>query len=1012
MPESSWWNHVQPHEDICRGQVSEQLFAANLAEATAGKGSAEYADAATFFAKTYLTRGLRELLMDILHTMVGKPGQNPVANLQTSFGGGKTHTELAVYHLLKHPQQASQVEQVRALLAEAGVDQVPACQVAILPCSSLNPLGRTTVDGLAIRTLWGEMAYQLGGRSAFELVADNDAKLVSPGEETLAQVLGKVGACAILIDETLHYVDKVSGQDGAKGSLAKNTVAFLRELTVAVGLVPRCVLVISLTASRTDQLSSQAMEWLDSLNKQVNRVASARTPVEASEIYEIVRRRLFEHVNQDEAGRVAQRYRNHYSKLGGLPAHTQGDVYQQSLQRSYPFHPELIKVLYERWGTKPGFQLTRGTLRFLAHGLQRLWDQRSPTSPDLIQPGDLSLAEANLRGMVREVAGEAGAWESVMGSDVATANGQPAKAQLIDQERKDGERWAEKLATTILMYSLSGGENPCATPEELRLACTRPGVLDSTLQDTLGKLCRRLFYLYYEEAKYQFRKEPNVLSLQQTYHANMQPGEIEAVLAKMTQEKALGDLGQTGFMDAMLSPANGQVVDDNQELRLMVLGLEHIVDGQLPGDETRQFILEIIERHGQVNRKYRNTIVFCVADAERARLAKEQARDYLSWQRIQRNASDWERIGGAQQLFAKERCDETRDATQRALLEAYHWAIVPTLVARNHGASASIDLKCEMLGTYGPGKKVVTMAWERLTSEKDSTQPILISLTPQTLLERYGPQAWPEQEPWVTTTELWERFTQQVGLPILAAQKVLLDTLALGQREGLFALGHLNEDKAPRDQRDSYLALFFQEKNLPNGVPGLGQRWLVMRKGMYEQVEKQPAQVSPAEVLAVIKELDGGGQAVKVQTVYIFLKASKGGSVDDASFIKSLETCIADKLTDYQTLDHSNSTVITQSSTGEIDGYVSIPKSGPGSDWPPKTAGRSISLEAHMSTIDAIVPLYKDLLQPIKSGSPVKLTISVTLIAEYIVDPGGGFDATLAEGEAKHPDVTVTDSKK
>ena len=587
MTEMCWWQAVTPHKDIREGHVNGALFAANLGRAVKGEGPMEYCDPETFF---------RELLGIILSRLGGDTAQNAVVILQTSFGGGKTHSELAIYHLLEHPAEAMGVPQVRALVQDAGLSNPPECRVAVLPGTSLNPLGRTTADGVSVHTLWGEMAYQLGGAEAFQLVAQNDSAKTSPGSESLAKVLEAVGPCVILFDETLHYVDRAAAVLVGKGDLATQTVAFLRELTDAVNSVPGSMMVVSLTASRHEQLSARAPEWLSTLNEHVIREAAKKTPVERTEIHEIVRQRLFEKVNEDTARRVAKRYRRLYASPGGLPAQKTGDAYQKLMERSYPFHPELISVLYERWGSKPGFQLTRDTLRFLAFALQGLWRHRHESTASLIQSLDIDLADSTLRGMAREVGGDA-RWEAVIGTDIAAQSGaQLARAQLVDEERNDGRRLAQGLATAILLYSLGGGEHPHAARDELRLACTREDVPETVWEDILARFGRDLFYYYFDDAKHRFRKEPNVLSLHHTYRTNLKGGEVDAHAHRTILERALEPKppGGHGF-NVYFRPEDSQAVPDDDELKLVVLDLGFVVRDGEPTEKTRDMCLRILE---------------------------------------------------------------------------------------------------------------------------------------------------------------------------------------------------------------------------------------------------------------------------------------------------------------------------------------------------------------------------------------------------------------------------------
>ena len=258
--------------------------------------------------------------------------------------------------------------------------------MAALPCADLYAGGRE-VDGATVHTLWGEVAYRLGGLPLYDLLRDSDQRLLSPGASKLREVLDKAGPNVILVDELLHYVDKAAAIQVGDSNLASQTLGFLRELTEAVDTVEHSLLVASLTMSRLEDLSVLSQEdaalTLAKLEDILRRVEDARTPIESSEIYDIVRARLFESVDDDIARQVAADYAQFYRSdpwRDLLPQESREAGYEDLLRRSYPFHPSIIKVLYERWGSRPQFQLTRGTLRFLAHLLARLWTS-APSAP-------------------------------------------------------------------------------------------------------------------------------------------------------------------------------------------------------------------------------------------------------------------------------------------------------------------------------------------------------------------------------------------------------------------------------------------------------------------------------------------------------------------------------------------------------------------------------------------------------------------------------------------------------
>jgi hypothetical protein len=1005
MATTPWYAGATPHPSIQAGKVNEALFEAKLGDAVRDRGPDEYRKAKPFFEKTYLTAGLRQLLLDILHTLNGERAANAIVNLKTSFGGGKTHTELAIYHLLEHSKESMKVSQVRELVQEAGLKAPPPCQVAVLPCTRFNPTGRTTAEGLYIRTLWGEMAYRLGGIAAFEQVTETDAKLVSPGEDVLEDILRQVGPSLILFDETLHYVDKVSRISGAEGDLAKQTVAFLRELTAVVDALSVNMLIVSLTASRMDQLSHNAQDWLQRMEHHVNRLARACTPIEGTEIHEVVRRRLFDEVDENIAVQIADQYHQLYTSMGGLPAQYVDIAYRDLIRRSYPFHPELITVLYERWGAKPGFQLTRGTLRFLALVLQDLWEYRKEIAPDLIQMGHVSVNDSNVRAMVRDIAGDP-QWESVIGSDVAApaSSDQLAKAEIIDEERADERRLAQELAKTILLYSVGGGENPEATRHEIRLACARQDVEDAVWDDLLDKFRRRFFYLYYDDARYQFRKEPNVTSLHYTYLVNIsESGEVEAHINKVILEKALGSGSPThGFAQIYYLP-NRAVDRDDESLKLVILGFEQSVDNEIPSETAYQMAMGILERHGQVLRQHRNTLVFCVPSRETALEARSWVADYLSWRKIQQNAADWDRIGGAQQALVKEQMENTESATQQSIIRAYSWVLVPS----EDRSSGGLAFKSVALGTYGPGKLVAPMVWDSLTARTPTAQWLLKDLTAETFIERYGAKAWPESEKWVTTVQLWDRFTSQVSLPILTNEQVLLDMLNQGQHEGLLAIGHLTNNQNPRDQRDSYLHLYFKEIMPPN-VPVVGERWLVMRPEVYRQIAEQPEQVMPDEIVTAVEELGGGEHPVTVKAVQKIVASNHRNNIDEASFQQALVAVIKENRLGFH-VGGERVTEVPKDNVQALEGMLVKEHAPP----PPPKSGRTIVIQGALGSINDMGPFFKKILQPIASQRPANLTIDLNVRAYFEEDPGSGLDAALDDGFDNNafPGLTKKDSK-
>ena len=333
----AWREVAVPHADIRQGKFDASVFAADLGEVLAGRGDVDYRDATTFISKTYLTSGLSELLIDVMQRLSGKRKGELVIQLQTPFGGGKTHTLLALYHLLKKPNEVGRLSPIQELLGKAGIKQVPTANVACLVGTAINP----TKD----RTLWGAMAYQLdGGKEGklYKLIAENNERKIAPGTDLLGKMLDDAGPSLILFNEILVYLLKSSGIAVEESSLRGNTLTFLQELTIAVSNCPHACMIATLTSQLHEVLEENAERAYKSLETVMGRVEKVKQTVEGEEIYEVIRRRLFEDVGSEENHRaVAEAYWQMYQKLGeDVPAHCREPGYRDALVAAYPFHPE------------------------------------------------------------------------------------------------------------------------------------------------------------------------------------------------------------------------------------------------------------------------------------------------------------------------------------------------------------------------------------------------------------------------------------------------------------------------------------------------------------------------------------------------------------------------------------------------------------------------------------------------------------------------------------------------
>src|SRR6201988_5410732 len=388
-----WREVVTPHKDVASGRYQQAEFAADLWQVHLGEGTDEYRKPVEFFRRTYLPESLKRLLVGAVRRVSGQGG-DPVVQLQTNFGGGKTHSMLALYHLFSGtaPSELLGIDEIvqQALPGRVGVSPAPkASRMAPLPGGSRgvlvgnkispgNPV--TKPDGAVVRTLWGELAWQAGGGEAIVLLSADDEKATSPGD-VLRKLLNEYGPCLILIDEWVAYARQLHDQSDLPAGSFETMFTFAQALTESAKLANNCLLVISLPASDTQgSPHTQAddaevggirgREALDRLRNVVGRVESSWRPATAEESFEIVRRRLFEALAGPDAFKqrdvTARAFADLYhAQSAEFPPECRGGDYEKRIQAAYPIHPEIFDRLYEDWSTLIKFQRTRGVLRLM-----------------------------------------------------------------------------------------------------------------------------------------------------------------------------------------------------------------------------------------------------------------------------------------------------------------------------------------------------------------------------------------------------------------------------------------------------------------------------------------------------------------------------------------------------------------------------------------------------------------------------------------------------------------------
>jgi hypothetical protein len=680
----AWFRVVTPALDIQQGRLDESIFAANVAEVALGNGRELYRDADTFFAKTYFTQGLRTVARRVVEGLNGGgDGENRVISLQTGFGGGKTHTLISLWHLA-HSGERLPAAVAQELLA-AGSYQAPLlpnfaeARVAVFTNTTNNVAeGRQVPEGPRLYTLWGELAWQLGGPAAYELVRASDEERISPGgtfQRVLELVGEQHGPALLLLDELADYCVQAAGKVVGASTLADQTISFMQALTEAVAAAPRAVLVVTLPASDTEvSTTAEAGQILSRLQGRVGRVGADTQPVRDDEIFEVVRRRLFEDLGP-EAVRlaVAGQYHDYYQMLfSDLPGPALQAGYRRLMEKAYPFHPELIEVFRQRWASHHDFQRTRGALRLLAAILADLWQRRDslPGKQWLVHTSDVRLENLDpLTGELKKLYGSG--YEAVLTADVA---GSAANARKLDEAKKEyGDRHlAQGLATTILLNSFGGdGSNKGLSVRELKLNVVRPAdeLNHNTINSVLDELEASAHYLYYaaggDGKRYWFHTKPNVNILINQAKNDITEASADSEIQRRVQEKA----GRVAGFRLLLNPASDDV-PEQQQLTLVLLPLTQRLraDGTLDKATARR-IEAIATKRGSGERIYRNTLLFLLASDLGAAKLNAAVRDYLACEKIRQDYNS--QLEPEQRLDLKRRSDECQAQVEKALIAAY-----------------------------------------------------------------------------------------------------------------------------------------------------------------------------------------------------------------------------------------------------------------------------------------------------------------------------------------------------
>lgn len=679
-----WFRVVTPHMDIKQGRLDESVFAANLAEVALGNGREIYSNPGVFFSKTYFTAGLKNIAKTVLKGLNGKEdAENRVISLQTGFGGGKTHTLISLYHLSKWGKNAINSHYTKDLLAYTGEPEFDSANIAVFTNTTNDPAnGRQAEEGIHIQTIWGELAYQLGGKAAYELVRKNDEQLIAPAG-IFKQVLAQYKPALILVDELADYCVKASARKAGNSSLADQTISFMQELTEAVSGTNNCVAVITLPASVQEVGNTpEAQAILSSLQKRVSRVGADTQPVADEEIYEVIRRRLFEDIGDSNTiESIADHYMRMYQEYWSeLPPNANKSEYKQKIIKSYPFHPELIDVFRSRWASHHDFQRTRGVLRLLAAIVSDLWkrQQSLPGGNAMIHPGVVNFANLDaLSGQLKKLYGNG--YDSVISADVA---GSSSNSFKIDSNKKEYGDWylTQSIASVILMNSFgSEGTNKGISVPELKLNLLVPhGFNHNSINGALDELESNAYYLYYAQSsslgkRYWFHTKPNINILINQAKSDIKSEDISAEILNRLHQKSRN----VHAFNVLVNPAED--IPEQQKPTLLILSPNHLANPNGINGKTLTLIEKIATKKGNSERIYRNTFLFLGCSELGIGKLQSDVREYLACQKIRNEYHS--QLEQEQKADLQKRIEDASKSTESSMVAAY--SMVTRFSAKN-----------------------------------------------------------------------------------------------------------------------------------------------------------------------------------------------------------------------------------------------------------------------------------------------------------------------------------------
>ena len=842
---TAWRDVIRPNLDVAQGNFQVANFVADLQDVHNGRSSAAgYGNPVSFFKQTYITPGIEKLLVNTLKRLSGNGG-DPVIQTKTGFGGGKTHSLIALYHLvtsadaLINPPSNGEDEKVskdiRDIMEMAKWDPDAGIQpkIAVLGGTYFSTTySKLTENGDPLNTLWGIMAYQLGGQEAYDIVGKASRQGTAPAGAELDELFEHIGASVILMDELVAYVRNA-------GNLKDNIYTFFQALTESVHRVENVALVVTLPESQIEAGDAAGIEALNRLDSIFGRIEAVWKPLEVHEAFEVVRRRLFENdiENDSEAQRkrdeTCEAFARMYSRArSDYPQGVSEQRYIERMKACYPIHPEIFDRLYHDWSTIPRFQRTRGVLRIMANCISHLY--QAPYTSPLIMPANLPLHHQTLAeefiGLLTDQ------WNAVV-TEVDSDNSVAYQMDVGSEPFGRVGGAAQRIARTVFLGSCPDRATKGMDARQIRLGVVEPGHGTPIYNDALSQMRGNLYYFYSDNDRYYFHVEENLNKVAADRADALTETEIHAEIVNQI-ETAVGRRS-----DVIICPENSEQIADSDKIKLVILPPDKTLNSRArDSDEATPIAERFLHFCGDetTRRRYRNTILFLAAKREDMNTFKRSIRPYLAWHSIINGERRIQNLKGDRRRQATASLTTAGRELGNALVKAYRWAFAPTQPnpVEDKYQWNFFDTEVEQDG------EIIESAFKGFVKE----EVLIEKISPSTLVRTLKEYVWdnPSYGDHIKIDELWDLLAEHVYLPRLKNIGVLLACIKQGVPENAFGYAEGYTDPGLRESKDerqvSYTGIRFGEDL---GLGTIDGTWLLVNPDKVQMVPQEGDIVPP-----------------------------------------------------------------------------------------------------------------------------------------------------------------------